>query len=257
MKAHALILGRFFRVSRQPVSSESGANEDESDASEDGEPEIITEDNDPRMIAYRDAELAFQDYATRRYFLHASNQSEEPEQGLRAKFSHAHVHILETCVDLIIGLGESKLPRNRLSNDLQRYAIGHWQQHFEQLSDLSDDTVVSHTVRIFYQIAMNAAAFATAILHHGPFIEVVFPARQEGQIQWYDRLCLLVDKARGSEKIIFTKEIQQWLQRRNEELILLPLAEGWHQAWISEIDPWDLVESYRAVRTLLKLVRQI
>jgi hypothetical protein len=239
------------------VSSESAAKEDENDSSEDDEPEIINEDNDPRMIAYRDAELVFQDYATRRYFLHASNKGEGPDQGLRMNFSHAHVHILETCVDLIIGLGESKLPRNGLPNDLERYAIAHWQLHFEQLSDLSDDTVVSHTVRIFYQIATNAAAFATAMLHHDPLIQVVFPARQQGQIQWYDRLYLLADRARGSEQIVFTKDVQQWLQRRNEELVLLPLAEGWHQAWISEIDAWDLVESYRAVRILLNLVRQI
>jgi hypothetical protein len=239
------------------VSSESEDKEGENDSSEDDEPEIISEDNDPRMIAYRDTELAFQDYATRRYFLHALDQDEGPEQGLRTKFSYAHVQILETCVDIIIGLGESKLPRNSWPNDLQRYAIAHWQQHFEHLIDLSDDTVVSDTVRIFYQVAMNATAFATAILHHGPLIEAVFPVRQQGQIQWYDRLYLLADTARGSKQIVFTKDIQQWLQRPNEELVLLPLAEGYHQAWISEIDAWDLVESYRAVRTLLKLVRQI
>jgi hypothetical protein len=238
------------------VSSGSGAKEDEDDSSEDDEPEIISEDNDPRMIAYRNAELAFQDFATRRYFLHSLNKGEGPNQGLRTEVSHAHVQILETCVDIIIGLGESKLPRDSWPNDLQRYAINFWQQHFEQLSDISDDTAVSHTVRIFHQIAMNATAFATAMLHHGPAMEVVFPVRQQGQIHWYDRLCLWADRARSLEQIVFTKDVQQWLQRRNEQLVLLPLAEGWHQAWISETDAWDLVASYRAVRLLMDLVCQ-
>lgn len=236
------------------MSSESATREEDGGSDDENEDEIADADCDPRMVAYRNADLVFQDFATRRYLLHSLHDDEETKLGLRIKASHAHAQILETCVDLIIGVGKSRLPREAKPNGLQHYALHFWQHHFHQLSDPVDEDISVCLIRVFHRIAVESTAFATALLRHGPPLEVVLPDRQQEQVAWYDRIGVLAQMARDQHSTVLTEDVRQWLSQPEPKLILLPLAEGCYQAWMSETDGRGYPPAYRAVRHLIQLV---
>lgn len=246
---------RFLRVSRQPVSSEFATEKHENSDSEEDEPEIADLDNDPRMVAYREAELVFQDFATRRFFLHSLHDGNSSETTLRVQANEAHISILEVCVDLIISLGWSNSSRGEKPNSLQRYALDFWTQHLERISVDSNNAVVLRVINILHHISVNVELFSRALQRHGPYVDIVLPQRRPDQVAWYDLYATWVDKASFLGPDVYSYDIQVWMKQPAESLLLLPLARGFSLAWVSETVSWGFTCGYLFTRRAIELVR--
>lgn len=207
------------------------------------------------MIAYRKADLVFQDYATRRFFLHSYRANQDLKYIFRISAPQAHLDIFVACVNLILGLGWTKFHRSIKHNSLQEYALRHWQKHLGELDiNKTTDTDVIRVVRTLYRISVNAELFATALQRHGPEVDLVLPERKPESTSWYDQFDLWVKRAATLGPDAMPDDIQQWIRGPVEEQILLPLARGHLKAWFFETRQWGFVYSYQLGRRCIQLV---
>jgi hypothetical protein len=232
-------------------------DEETKDDAKDDDNEDPGDNHDTELEDYQNASLTFQERSLREYFKAVSVEAHGDEE-LRTPAGAAHLTIFTMCAEILMSSAIAVAEKKESETSwLRSYAIKYWYEHFNELdAEAATDEQIILVLSSLHCIVNNTNNVAKSFERFAESSDIYPERDDDAPAPWYDRVQAWCIKGTSLAGQSLSSDIKTWAAEvaGSPKDVLLPLARGHVQDWLTESIEWYITEAHNFAVASLKLV---